>query len=87
MIEDPDERRAFFYANSHENGPWTVEEWSPRHKDGPKRVVLMSDDFCHDAALEISGDFYDHEQLLNYAQRLADRMNQMPPETNVENAT
>lgn len=80
MIEDPEERRQHFYAASHENGPWMVDEWNPRTEGGHKRVVLQSDDFYHDAALEISGDFYDYEQKLDYARRLCARLNLMPPE-------
>ena len=86
MIDDPEERRKHFYAASHENGPWSVEEWSPTSEGGPKRVVLMSDDFCHDVALIINGDFYDHGLKLQYARRLAARMNEMPPDTKEENA-
>lgn len=86
MIEDPIERRKHAYAGSHENGPWMVNEWGPKAEGHPKRVVLQSDDFYHDAALEISGDFYDYEQKLQYAHRLVARMNQMPPETKDENA-
>jgi hypothetical protein len=81
-----EEHKAWCYANSSEKGPWIVNEWSPRSEGGPKRVVLQSDDFCHDAALEISGDFFDHDLRLQYAHRLAARMNKMPPETKEENA-
>jgi hypothetical protein len=45
------------------------------------RVVLLSEDFCHDASLEIHGDFADYYQKVQYAHRLAARMNTIPPET------
>jgi len=81
-----EELKAWCYANSTEKGPWTVDEWSPKSEGGPKRVVLQSDDFHHDAALEITGDFFDHELKLQYAHRLAARMNKMPSETKDTNA-
>jgi hypothetical protein len=52
-----------------DKGPWSVQEWSHT------RVVLMSDDFTHDVALEISGDFADHNEKLWYANALATSMN------------
>lgn len=62
-----------------EKGPWVVNEWPSR--DGhPKKIVLQSDDFTHDVALIIDGDFGDHETKLEYAQQLASRMNRMPEE-------
>lgn len=65
----------------HENGPWIVQEW-PNIKPGmSNRVVLLSEDFCHDASLEIHGDFTDYYQKVQYAHRLAARMNTLPPET------
>jgi hypothetical protein len=47
-----------------DKGPWHVNQWSPKTEGGRPRVVLQSDDFTHDAALEISGDFGDLETLL-----------------------
>ena len=52
-------------------GPWFVNEWSNN------KVVLQSDDFTHDVALIVTGDFESHEQKLQYATKLAARMNQM----------
>lgn len=86
QFKSREEFRTWCYENSTENGPWTVCEWGPKTEGGPKRVVLQSDDFCHDAALEISGDFVDYELKLQYAHRLAARLNKMPPETKDENA-
>lgn len=63
-----------------ERGPWMVDLWSPKTEGGPPRVVLQSDDFTHDVALEISGDFVDTAQKVRYAKLLADRMNRMPKE-------
>lgn len=59
---------------SPDKGPWQVDEWSGG------RVVLQSDDFEHDVALEISGDFGTPERKLAYAQALAAWMNaHLPP--------
>lgn len=52
-----------------DKGPWVVQTW----KDG--RVVLMSDDFRHDVALVITGDFWDDDQKRGYAALLADKLN------------
>ena len=52
-----------------DKGPWEVRTWS----DG--RVVLMSDDFRHDVALVVTGDFWDDEQKRGYAALLADKLN------------
>ena len=59
-------------------GPWYVNEWPPKQPGEQKRVVLQSDDFTHDVALMITGDFESHEDMVQYAKQLADRMNQMP---------
>lgn len=63
-----------------ETGPWTVAVWPSRNPNGIPRVVLCSDDFTHDASLDINGDFRDLAQKIRYAKRLADRMNRMPAE-------
>lgn len=62
-----------------EKGPWEVCIWDKAAGDRVK-VVLQSDDFTHDVALEISGDFISVSQKIKYAERLADRMNRMPSE-------
>ncbi len=57
-----------------DKGPWQVDEWSGG------RVVLQSDDFEPDVALEISGDFGCQERKLAYAHALAAWMNaHLPP--------
>lgn len=67
--------------SEHENGPWMVQEW-PNIKLGmSNRVVLLSEDFCHDVSLEISGDFEDYYKKVQYAHRLCARINMLPPET------
>lgn len=58
-----------------DEGPWHVDVWGPREGHISPRVVLQSDDFTFDAALEISGDFVCHEQKLKYAQFIADQLN------------
>jgi hypothetical protein len=63
-----------------ERGPWVVQTWQPAKEGGTPRVVLQSDDFTHDVALVINGDFRDTAQKVRYAQLLADRMNRMPKE-------
>lgn len=56
-------------------GPWVVDFWKPKHEGGRKTVVLQSDFFHYDAALEVSGDFGTFEEKVAYAQRLCDRLN------------
>ncbi len=61
-----------------ETGPWEVDSWDTDGKT--LRIGLFSQDFHHDACLEIMGDFHDDAQKLRYANLLADRMNRMPKE-------
>lgn len=61
-----------------DTGPWIVGTWRAENPQGLQRVVLQSDDFTHDVALVVSGDFEDFDQKLAYAKRLAERMNEMP---------
>jgi hypothetical protein len=49
-----------------ERGPWTVAD------DGSR---LSSDDFTHDAALDVSGDFGSDQVRFEYASELARRLN------------
>lgn len=51
-----------------EHGSWYATEWF----DG--RVVIQSDDFTHDVALIVTGDFEDDEQRKAYARMLAERL-------------
>lgn len=53
-----------------DNGPWMVNEWA----EG--RIVLQSDDFNHDVALHIDGDFADYSEKMDYARRLANWLNE-----------
>lgn len=52
-----------------DKGPWVVNEWSDN------RVVLQSDDFEHDVALVVDGDFGSLQEKLAYAEFLAAWMN------------
>lgn len=52
-----------------EKGPWQVDDW------GQGRIVIQSDDFTHDVALEISGDFGSVEREIAYAEEIARRLN------------
>jgi hypothetical protein len=52
-----------------EFGMWTVGV----DKDG--KVFLETDDFGHDARLYLNGDFYDMEQEIKYASKLARKLN------------
>lgn len=56
-----------------ENGPWEVNDW------GGGRLVLQSQDFHHDAALEISGDFGSLEIKRAYATEICRRLNMTNP--------
>ena len=58
-----------------DHGPWQVNVWKPKDGSSMSRVVVQSDDFTFDAALEISGDFISHEQMLKYAQFICDKLN------------
>ena len=49
-----------------DKGPWSVQVW-----EAGRVLVLQSDDFKHDVALEISGDFEDWEKRREYATWLA----------------
>ena len=59
-----------------ENGPWNVDVWPSG------RMVLQSDDFTHDVALEISGDFATQAQKHEYAEEIARRLNSTNPVPN-----
>jgi hypothetical protein len=61
-------------------GPWTADLWKPEKDGGQPRVVLQSDDFTHDVALIVTGDFSNTAQKMRYAQALARCMNKMPLE-------
>lgn len=65
-----------------DKGPWVVNVWDKDEgqRGALPRVDLQSDDFKHDVALVITGDFCSLEQKKRYAYALADRMNRMPPE-------
>ncbi len=52
-----------------DRGPWHAVKW-----DGGRRVDLSSDDFEHDVALTVSGDFVEGDKF-RYAQELAAWMN------------
>jgi len=56
---------------SPDRGLWVVQQWAG------SKVVLQSDDFKHDVALEINGDFEELEQKREYATALARWMNWM----------
>ena len=56
-----------------ENGPWIIEDW------GDGRLVLQSQDFTHDVALEVSGDFATPEQEREHAEEIARRLNMANP--------
>ncbi len=62
--------RAALAAQPADKGPWTVSA------DGRR---IESDDFTHDVALTVGGDFYDDAQRLAYSQALAARLNAPQP--------
>lgn len=55
-----------------DRGPWKVTVWT---RKAGRVVVLQSDDFHHDVALEISGDFGRWEDRMAYAEWLANKLN------------
>jgi hypothetical protein len=55
-----------------EKGPWQVNDW------GHGRIVIQSNDFTHDVALEISGDFGSVEREIAHAEEIARRLNAYP---------
>ena len=54
---------------SPDNGPWEAQQWSDN------RIVLQSDDFTRDVALEVTGDFGSLGSKMSYALKLAHWMN------------
>ena len=48
-------------------GPW-------RMIVGPHKVTLYSDDFTHDVAITICGDFSDNKQRIDYATDIMQRL-------------
>ena len=52
-----------------EKGSWSVHEWEG------ERIVVMSEDFTHDVALEISGDWGSKEEKIAHAQVIANKLN------------
>jgi hypothetical protein len=62
-----------------DRGPWRADVWRRQEGDAENvRVVITSDDFDHDAALVVTGDFETFEAKVAYAEDLAARMNLMP---------
>ena len=59
-----------------ENGPWNVDDWPGGE------LVLQSDDFTHDVALIVTGDFETPEQKREYAEEIARRLNGTKPVPN-----
>lgn len=53
--------------DERDTGPWTMSVWG----DEDDRIVIQSDDFHHDVALEVTGDFADIESRKRYAIWLA----------------
>ena len=61
-------------VDEQDRGPWEVNTW-PSNVDGQDdRVVLQSDDFHHDVALIVTGDFADIDSRIRYAEWLAKRL-------------
>lgn len=55
----------------HDTGPW-------RMIVGNSEVTLYSDDFTHDVAITITGDFADNEQRIAYATDIQQRLSRGP---------
>lgn len=58
-----------------DEGPWKVSKWRPRGDSEAPIIVIESDDFHYDAALEVSGDFGTLERKIEYAQYICDILN------------
>lgn len=56
-----------------DEGPWVVDVWT--NPDKTTAVVVATEDFRHDAALIVTGDFWDLDQKKAYAQLIADKLN------------
>ena len=56
------------YTEIQENGTWKVVRTI-------RGIELFSDDFTHDAAMIVSGDFEDDKQHMAYAEEIARRLN------------
>lgn len=66
-----------------DKGPWKAEVWK---KATGNIAVLQSDDFGHDVALEISGDFEDWGQRMKYAEWLAEALTRATSSAGAGNA-
>ena len=53
-----------------DTGPWSARE-------NAKEVYVESDDFKHDVALTVNGDFRNRAEKLKYAEWLAGRLNKV----------
>lgn len=63
--------------------PWDTEdrgEWEVMVFDRRESVGLSSSDFKFDVMLRVTGDFPSHEAHVEYAMRLAERLNRTIPE-------
>jgi hypothetical protein len=53
---------------------WYVEIW-PAKGAAVERIVIMSNNFDHDAALVLSGDFATRDDKIAFADELAEKLN------------
>jgi hypothetical protein len=67
--QPPTEQPSLSDAEVIDRGPWCLSDW------GNGRIAIQSDDFTHDVALEISGDFGDPALKRAHAQKIADTLN------------
>jgi len=51
--------------DERDHGPWVATNWRG------EMVVVQSDDFHHDVALVVTGDFKDFDSKMRYAEWLA----------------
>lgn len=58
-----------------DKGPWQVDVWGYNTIYKKEDVVLQSDNFKHDVALVINGDFKSLDEKLEYASALCEYLN------------
>ena len=74
---DPEEERGLadtkYDHDVEDRGKWRVDFWDTK-------IVLVSNDSKHDVALHITGDFGSIQDRLEYATKIAGRLNRTIPD-------
>jgi hypothetical protein len=57
-----------------DRGPWNVWVNTENHPND-KLIGIQSEDFTHDVMLQVTGDFRDEKQKIEYAEELVRKLN------------